>query len=110
LRGSEGKWLLKRALKAHLPASLLDRPKMGFAVPLAAWFRGPLRERVRSAVLGDRLLGTGYFDARQLGQMVKQHESGLRDHSAPLWSLLMFDAFIKRAATTNSSTELRMSA
>ena len=55
VRGGEGKYLLKKAMEPHLPHELLYRPKMGFAVPLARWFRGPLRERVRDAVLGERL-------------------------------------------------------
>ena len=62
LRGGEGKWLFKRALEPHLSREVLYRPKMGFAVPLASWFRGSLRSRVRDAVLGERLLDTGLFD------------------------------------------------
>ncbi len=56
LRGGEGKWLLKKAMEPYLPNDVLYRPKMGFAVPLARWFRGPLRARVRDALLGERLL------------------------------------------------------
>ena len=97
LRGGEGKWLLKRALEPQLPHEVLYRAKMGFAVPLAGWFRGPLRARVRDTVLGDRLLGTGLFDKGALRWLVDQHQSGARDHSAPIWSLLMFDAFLRHA-------------
>jgi asparagine synthase (glutamine-hydrolysing) len=97
LRGGEGKWIFKRALEAHLPRDVLYRPKMGFAVPLASWFRGPLKERVRRAVLGYRLRDTGMFDPAALRRLVEQHQSGVRDNSAPLWSLLMFDAFVGRA-------------
>ena len=68
---------------------------MGFAVPLARWFRGPLKERVRRAVLGPRLAETGWFDAAYLRQLVEQHQSGARDHSAPLWTLLMFESFLR---------------
>jgi asparagine synthase (glutamine-hydrolysing) len=80
-----------------LPAEVLYRPKMGFAVPLARWFRGPLRERVREAVLGDTLAATGYFDRATLTHLVDAHQSGLRDYSAPLWTLLMFEAFLRNA-------------
>jgi asparagine synthase (glutamine-hydrolysing) len=73
------------------------RPKMGFSVPLARWFRGPLRERVREAVLGGTLAGTGYFDAATLQRMLREHESGLRDYSHPLWAVLMFEAFLRSA-------------
>jgi asparagine synthase (glutamine-hydrolysing) len=103
LRGGEGKWLFKKALEPHLPNDVLYRAKMGFAVPLASWFRGPLRERVRDAVLGERLLDTGLFDRRGLEQLIGQHQSGMRDHSAPLWTLLMFEAFLRSALGADRS-------
>jgi asparagine synthase (glutamine-hydrolysing) len=96
VRGQEGKYLLKKAMEPALPNDVLYRPKMGFAVPLARWFRGPLQERVRAAVLGPRLAATGWFDRRALEQLLASHQSGSRDHSAPLWSLLMFEAFLRR--------------
>ena len=95
VHGQEGKWLLKKAMEPRLPREILYRPKMGFAVPLGRWFRGPLRARVRAALLGDRLVGTGFFDQRYLRRLVEQHESGLRDQSSALWTLLMFDAFLR---------------
>ncbi len=94
IKGQEGKFLLKKASESLLPNDILYRPKMGFSVPLARWFRGPLRERVRSALTGERLLDTGFFDHAYLRNMVDSHDSGLRDYSAPIWSLLMFDAFL----------------
>lgn len=69
---------------------------MGFAVPLARWFRGPLRQRVRDAVLGDRLADTGWFERAYLEHLVDAHQSGARDYSAPLWTLLMFEAFLRK--------------
>ena len=95
IRGQEGKFLLKKAMEPHLPADVLYRPKMGFAVPLARWFSGPLRERVRDAVLGSRLAETGWFDAKYLRHLVDAHQSGASDYSAPLWTLVMFDAFLR---------------
>jgi asparagine synthase (glutamine-hydrolysing) len=95
VRGNEGKWLLKKAMEPALPDEVLYRPKMGFAVPLARWFRGPLKARVRDAVLGERLASTGWFDRRYLEQLIDEHQSGARDHSAPLWTLLMFEAFLR---------------
>jgi asparagine synthase (glutamine-hydrolysing) len=94
LNHGEGKWLLKKTMEPMLPSDLLYRQKMGFAVPLAAWFRGPLKQRVRDAVLGERLQGSGLFNPVTLRRLVDHHQSGARDHSAPLWSLLMFDAFL----------------
>ena len=95
VRGAEGKYLLKKAMAPHLPDAVLYRPKMGFAVPLARWFRGPLRERVRSAVLGSRLAATGWFDRSYLQHLMDAHDNGSRDYSAPLWTLLMFEAFLR---------------
>ena len=96
LKGGEGKYVFKRALRPYLSDDILYRPKMGFAVPLAAWFRGPLRQRVREAVLGDTLASTGIFNLAFLRDMVDQHQSGARDYSAPLWAMLMFEAFLRR--------------
>ena len=99
IKGQEGKWLFKKAFEPSLPSDVLYRPKMGFSVPLAKWLRGPLRERLRQAVLGNRLQDTGYFNAETLNRMVGQHLSGQRDFSAPLWTLLMFEAFLRQAGT-----------
>jgi asparagine synthase (glutamine-hydrolysing) len=91
----EGKYLLKKALEPYLPAAILYRRKMGFAVPLAQWFRGPLRKSVHDAVLGPVLAQTGWFNAPYLRQLVEDHQSGRRDHSAPLWTLMMFESFLR---------------
>ncbi|MBL8334671.1 MAG: amidotransferase 1, exosortase A system-associated [Rubrivivax sp.] len=96
IQGQEGKRIFKSAMEPHLPADVLYRPKMGFAVPLARWFRGPLRERVRDAVLGPRLEMTGWFNRPYLEHLVDAHQSGARDYSAPLWTLLMFEAFLRQ--------------
>ena len=95
VRNGEGKYLLKKALEPHLPAEILYRPKMGFAVPLARWFRGPLRQSVRDAVLGPVLADTGWFNAAYLRRLVDDHQSGRRDYSAPLWTALMFESFLR---------------
>ena len=92
LHGAEGKYIFKKSLEPMLPRDILYRPKMGFAVPLAAWLRGPLRERVRERLLGARADQGGIFDPARIRQVVEQHESGARDHSAVLWALLMLDA------------------
>jgi asparagine synthase (glutamine-hydrolysing) len=86
---------LKKALEPRLPSEVLYRPKQGFGVPLAQWLRGPLRERLSASVLGPRLASTGFFNGRYLAHLVDKHLSGARDYSAPLWTLLMFDAFLR---------------
>jgi asparagine synthase (glutamine-hydrolysing) len=110
LRGSESKWLLKTAMEPLLPRDLLYRQKMGFAVPLATWFRGPLKQRVRDAVLGERLADSGLFNSGTLRRLVEQHQSGMRDHSAPLWSLLMFEAFLRTGGAAHAAASPRVSA
>jgi asparagine synthase (glutamine-hydrolysing) len=97
IQGQEGKFLFKKALEPQLPHEVLYRPKMGFSVPLARWFRGPLKQRVRDAVLGQRLADTGWFNRSYLEHLVQDHQSGAKDYSAPLWTLLMFEAFLRNA-------------
>ncbi len=97
LKGQEGKYIFKKALEPHLPDDVLYRPKMGFAVPLARWFRGPLRDRIRAAVKSQALGDTGFFDMETLNQLASEHISGMSDHSTALWTVLMFDAFLRTA-------------
>jgi asparagine synthase (glutamine-hydrolysing) len=99
VNGQEGKYILKKAYEPRLPADVLYRPKMGFSVPLAKWLRGPLAQRTRDAVLGPRMAQSGYFNPDTLATMVRQHQSGERDFSAPLWTLLMFEAFLRQTET-----------
>ena len=107
LRNGEGKVLLKKALAPYLPPEILYRPKMGFAVPLAKWFRGPLREPVRKAVLGPVLAQTGWFNSTYLRRLVEDHQSGLRDYSTPLWTLLMFESFLRNVMGAQSERVAR---
>ena len=95
IHSGESKYLLKKAMEPHLPNDIMYRPKMGFAVPLARWLKGPLRERMRRTLLGGPLADSGWFDLASVRRLVEQHESGARDHSTPLWSLLMYDAFLR---------------
>jgi asparagine synthase (glutamine-hydrolysing) len=95
LRGSEGKYIFKKALEPYLPEDILYRDKMGFSVPLASWLRGPLKQRARDALLGETLAGTGFFNMDFIREMLDQHQSGRRDYSASLWTLLMFEAFLR---------------
>ena len=96
LHEGEGKYVFKKAMEPYLPENILYRKKMGFAVPLASWFRGPLKEKVRQAVLGSTLAATGYFNTDYLRELVDQHQAGVRDYSTPLWTLLMFEAFLRQ--------------
>jgi asparagine synthase (glutamine-hydrolysing) len=95
MRGHEGKYILKKAMEPQLPHDVLYRQKMGFAVPLKAWFRGPLRDRTRQIVRSGSLVETGIFDLPYLNDLVEQHHSGIADHSSAIWSLLMFESFLR---------------
>ena len=90
LHGAEGKYLFKQALQPYLPNDILYRPKQGFSIPLAAWFRGPLRARLETAVLSETMLDSGLFEATAIRRLLDQHMCGRRDNSAALWELLMF--------------------
>lgn len=90
LVGGDGKHLFKRALKPYLSDDIMYRPKQGFSIPLAEWFRGPLRDKYRSEVLGERMTNSGLFQPAFLQRLLDQHDSGLRDHSVAMWELLMF--------------------
>lgn len=95
MRGSLGKVLLKKANEPYLPKEVLYRSKMGFSVPLARWFRGPLRARVQDSLLGGPMLDSGMFDPATMRLIVEQHQAGTRDFSTPIWTMLMFDAFLR---------------
>jgi asparagine synthase (glutamine-hydrolysing) len=110
LRGGEGKYVLKKALEPYLPSQILYRPKMGFSVPLAKWFRGPLRSSVRDAVLGEVLADTGWFNAPYLRRLVDDHQSGVRDYSATLWTLMMFESFMRNVARVPPRREAQVAA
>jgi len=95
LRGSQGKYVLKRALEPYVPKENLYRPKQGFATSLARHFRGPEGRFVREALLGEAMGDSGLFDRATIAQIVDQHDAGRLDHSQVLWSLLMFEGFLR---------------
>jgi asparagine synthase (glutamine-hydrolysing) len=95
LRGAEGKFMLKQALEPYLPHDIMYRRKMGFSIPLEEWFRGPLKAKLTDALTSQRMADTGLFDMAFLSRMADEHARGVRDYSASLWSLLMFEAFLR---------------
>ena len=110
IQGQEGKYVFKKAMEPYLPEDVLYRPKMGFSVPLARWFRGPLKRRVREAVLGERLASTGWFNTVYLQHLVEAHQSGAYDYSAPLWTLLMFEAFLRQVVDGYDAEQVEVKA
>jgi len=77
-------------------------------VPLARWFRGPMRQRAREALLGERLASTGIFNTAFLRELLQKHQSGSRDYSAAIWSLVMFDAFLANAMGVEDSPRVAL--
>lgn len=95
VRAGEGKAVFKKAFEGLLPHDVLYRPKMGFSVPLATWLRGPLALRLRESVLSTRMMDSGFFDRSTIERLVDEHMGARHDHSTALWTLLMFDAFLR---------------
>jgi asparagine synthase (glutamine-hydrolysing) len=88
LRGIKGKYIFKKALERRLPESILYRKKMGFAVPLAQWFRGDLKEMAHETLFGNH--GGDLLDSSAVKKVWGEHQKGFRDRSTELWTLFMF--------------------
>ena len=91
IQNGVGKRILLKALGDRLPASILERKKMGFGVPIASWFRGPLRDLLWDNLTGARFLNRGIVSPGFLEAMMREHQSGRRDNSQWLWVLLMLE-------------------
>ena len=100
-RGAGGKAILKKAMEEFLPRDLLYRSKKGFTVPVAAWFRGPLRENVRALAHSANLRDSGFFEPRAIEEMAEAHIAAQRDYSKPLWLLWVFESFLRHAAAVS---------
>lgn len=95
LRGSTTKWILREAMKGILPAEILERPKMGFPVPVGDWFRGQYKHIVDEYVLGPRAAARGVFDQAFVKRLVAEHMSGV-NHDERIWSLVNFEIWQRR--------------
>lgn len=96
IRNGEGKWLLRQVLFRYIPKTLVERPKMGFNLPGAEWLRGPLRDWSEDLLTENRLNRDGYFEARLVRKMLKQHVEGQYNWQALLWRLLAFQSWASR--------------
>jgi len=96
LHGMTSKFLLKHAFRDLLPKEILHRPKMGFGVPIAEWFRGPLKDLARDTLLAPAFFANGWFSQPGVRRLVDDHTQARRDHGYRLWALLMFELWRQR--------------
>jgi asparagine synthase (glutamine-hydrolysing) len=90
-----GKRVLKAVLQRYLPLDLFERPKQGFTVPLALWFKAELEPTLRGLLNGSCLLETGWFQRRGLESLIQEHAAAARDHTQRLFNVLMLDAWLR---------------
>jgi asparagine synthase (glutamine-hydrolysing) len=95
---TQSKKILKDAHEGILPHEVMHRPKMGFSMPLARWFRSDLQGYVRDVLLDPRTLGRGYFKASAVESLIVEHAEGRRNHASRLWSLLMLEHWHREIA------------
>lgn len=96
VRHGQGKWLLRQVLYRHVPRALLERPKMGFGVPVDEWLRGPLRDWAEDLLNQDRLKAQGFLDPKPIRARWNQHLNGHHNWRDSLWLVLMWQTWLKR--------------
>ena len=97
IMNGQGKWPLRQLLYRHVPRELIDRPKAGFGIPVGQWLRGPLRPWAENLLDQNRLNFEGYFYSEPIREKWAEHLSGRRDHTASLWAVLMFQAWVQQS-------------
>ena len=110
LRGKGGKWIVKQLLGKHLPAELYERPKSGFSMPLGDWLRGDLRDWAEDLLEPSRMRQEGWFDAARVQQRWQDNLGGRRNASSSMWSILMFQAWLRAARENRVSGSVRRAA
>jgi len=96
IRDGRGKWLLRQVLYRHVPRELVDRPKSGFAIPLADWLRGPLKQWAGDLLTPESMRRTGLIDPVPVARAWDEHLAGKGNHAEGLWTILMLEAWAAR--------------
>jgi asparagine synthase (glutamine-hydrolysing) len=104
VRNGSGKWILRRLLDRYVPASLVDRPKTPFDVPIDRWLRGPLRAWAEDLLDGSTLRAQGFLDPRPIRRIWAEHLAGRRNWRKRLWTVLMFQAWLAEHAGRPTAT------
>jgi asparagine synthase (glutamine-hydrolysing) len=104
LRGGTGKWLLRQIAYKYVPKRLLERPKMGFGVPIDQWLRGPLKEWAGDLLSSSAMNGAGLFDRSPIAKKWAEHQEGARNWQDFLWNVLMFEAWNASNQSSDASS------
>jgi asparagine synthase (glutamine-hydrolysing) len=95
IRNGQGKWILRQVLYQYVPCQMIERPKMGFGIPIDAWLRGPLRGWAESLLGERRLKDEGFFNPKPIRQKWQEHLTGKHNWQYHLWDILMFEAWLE---------------
>jgi len=95
VRAGKSKWILRQVLYKYVPEELIERPKMGFGIPVGEWIRGPLREWAEGLLSDSRMEREGFLDSRYVRRRWDEHLSGRRNWQTFLWSVLMFQSWLE---------------